>query len=287
MIFRRNTLILAFLAGQALAFTPTPCRTVHTNCCTPSGRSLQSSNRNTRIHETVDENTVEPVDEEIRAQVSEMYPEAELLTLELTEHKPLGCTVEESFDTENDPSIVFVSKVVPGGNADKVGIKAGDVLAGVTGLFGEVTPVLTSGVEKIKGFVASLSPDKTLTFQIARNTGVMERHETAVVDLCQSPESGDKAVEECLIDYWRGDFDDSGAEDMSEECDLDDPDANCLIDSMMDLWADELPPPTTTSGITNADGATAAKPKPWSSRSSPSGTYVRDPVTGEMRNIDA
>ena len=28
------------------------------------------------------------------------------------------------------------------------------------------------------------------------------------------------------------------------------------------------------------------KPAPWSSRSSPSGTFVRDPKTGKMVNID-
>ena len=52
--------------------------------------------------------------------------------------------------------------------------------------------------------------------------------------------------------------------------------------------ADELPMPPTTTGIIDPDASTSSsKPKPWSSRSSPSGTFVRDPVTGEMRNIDA
>jgi len=78
--------------------------------------------------------------------------------------------------------------------------------------------------------------------------------------------------------------------DAEEECAMDDEEsADCMIDDMFNLWADELPPPPTTSGITDtSNGQTpGGKPKPWSARSSPSGTYVRDPKTGEMRNIDA
>lgn len=85
----------------------------------------------------------------IIADVQAIYPSANVVTKELSEHRPLGCTIEESMDTVNDPAIVFVSKVVQGGNADKAGIKVGDVLVGVTGLFGDMTPVLKSGVEKM------------------------------------------------------------------------------------------------------------------------------------------
>jgi hypothetical protein len=81
--------------------------------------------------------------------VYEAYPNADIATIVLKEHKPLGCTVEESLDTNNDPSVVFVSKIVEGGNAEKAGVKVGDVLIGVTGLFGEMTPTWQSGVEKM------------------------------------------------------------------------------------------------------------------------------------------
>ena len=81
--------------------------------------------------------------------VHDVYPNANIAAIELKEHKPLGCTVEESLDTNNDPSVVFVSKLVMGGNAEKAGVKVGDVLVGVTGLFGEMTPIWQSGVEKM------------------------------------------------------------------------------------------------------------------------------------------
>ena len=70
-----------------------------------------------------------------------------------------------------------------------------------------------------------------------------------------------------------------------EECD--DDDLECMMDAMNSMWADELPPSKApTSGIMDRPETPAQKVKPWSSRSSPSGTYVRDPKTGQMRNID-
>ena len=123
---------------------------------------------------------------------------------------------------------------------------------------------------------------------MARGSGVLERHESAVVDLCQSPGASDKEVENCVTDFLACGYSDPTSGDDDEEEQLcDDADEECLIDNMMNLWADELPPPPTTSGITDQPGeGSAKKAKPWSSRSSPSGTYVRDPVTGQMRNID-
>lgn len=85
---------------------------------------------------------------QLQMAVEEAYPNAEILTIQLQEHRPLGCTVEESVDIQSDPSITFVSKVVEGGNADKAGIKVGDVLIGVTGLF-DMMPVFQSGVDKM------------------------------------------------------------------------------------------------------------------------------------------
>lgn len=80
--------------------------------------------------------------------VAEAFPrESEILAFELKEHSPLGCTVEESLDEEDD--FVFISKITPGGHADKIGLKVGDVIGGVTGSFGDTTLVLHSGVEKM------------------------------------------------------------------------------------------------------------------------------------------
>lgn len=116
----------------------------------------------------------------------------------------------------------------------------------------------------------------------------MERHESTIVDVCSGAGANEKEVEECVVDFLAGGYDYDGdvVESEGSECDDDDV-AECLIDDMMNLWADELPPPSTTTGITAQTVQKTSKPKPWSSRSSPSGTWVRDPKTGKMRNIDA
>lgn len=147
---------------------------------------------------------------------------------------------------------------------------------------------LSCRLNSSKGLVASVPEDEPLLLQVARGTGVYERHEAYVVDLCQSPGVSDKQVEECVVKFLSSSYDtDTDQDDVSVTDGNDDSDA--FIDDMMQLWADELPLPPTTSGITDGGNGDmkSSKPKPWSSRSSPSGTYVRDPLTGEMRNIDA
>lgn len=139
--------------------------------------------------------------------------------------------------------------------------------------------------------VSAMPTGEPLTLQVARGTEVLQRHETAVVDMCNQVGTSDKEVENCVVNFiaegYASDVQEPASADEDDACENDD-DADCLIDDMMNLWADELPAPPTTSGITDAVNGdrSANKPKPWSSRSSPSGTYVRDPKTGQMRNID-
>jgi hypothetical protein len=123
---------------------------------------------------------------------------------------------------------------------------------------------------------------------VARGSGVLERHETAVVDLCQQVGTDDKEVENCVVEFIIGGYEDIEDDVNNDEyCNQEDVDAECLLDNMMNMWGDELPPPTTSSEYADQPDTETQKVKPWSSRSSGSGTYVRDPVTGEMRNIDA
>ena len=80
---------------------------------------------------------------------------AQLLELSIFPHRPLGCTVEESLaaleqSSSSAHNYVFVSKVVPGGNAEHAGLQTGDVLVGLSGLFdGEIMDVAHVGVEKM------------------------------------------------------------------------------------------------------------------------------------------
>ncbi|KAL3918965.1 MAG: hypothetical protein SGILL_003990, partial [Bacillariaceae sp.] len=225
----------------------------------------------------------------LNGQVDEFFPNGEIITVTLGEHRPLGCTVEESLDDKDD--FVFISKVTEGGSADNAGLKVGDVVVGMTGLFGELTIVMDAGVEKIKRLVSAVPDEEPITFQIVRGTEVLERHEAAIVDLCNLSGASEKEVENCVVDFLSGGYEIEEEEEEVVEDSVEasiNEDAENLLDDMMNLWADEVPLPPTTSGITdqpNGDN-TAKKPKPWSSRSSGSGTWVRDPKTGEMRNID-
>lgn len=88
-----------------------------------------------------------------------------------------------------------------------------------------------------------------------------------------------------------------------EECkNLYDEESDCLVDNLQNMWADlesyqkpELTPTPLSSSTTTItalfsvntnNNSTNFQPKPWSSRSSPSGTFVRDPTTGRMKNVD-
>lgn len=60
----------------------------------------------------------------------------------LRDHKPLGCTIEESqvpspdlFRADYLP--IIISKLVAGGNAENAGLQVGDVITGVSAVFGE------------------------------------------------------------------------------------------------------------------------------------------------------
>ena len=112
----------------------------------------------------------------------------------------------------------------------------------------------------------------------------------ALVELCIIGD--DAATADCISTIYAEEEDvyTAGDRDMPN-CD-EDSDAECMLDSMWDAWSDGLP----TNGLADEEedakvnGDEAAKNKkvaqPWSSRSSPSGTYVRDPKTGKMVNID-
>jgi S1-C subfamily serine protease len=69
---------------------------------------------------------------------------------ELKQHKPLGCSVEESLANEPDAAkYVFVADLVKGGNADKIGLRVGDVIVQLSGTFDEVVDVAGLGIGKM------------------------------------------------------------------------------------------------------------------------------------------
>mmetsp|Transcript_22562 Transcript_22562/g.37320 ORF Transcript_22562/g.37320 Transcript_22562/m.37320 type:complete len:270 (+) Transcript_22562:120-929(+) len=221
------------------------------------------------------------------------FPSAEVLEVSLPDHKPLGCSVEESLgDTALKP--VFVSKVVPGGNAAKAGIKVGDVIVGVTGIFGGLRSVLGKGIDEVTSSVAGRADDEVLDFRIVRGTRVLNEHESALVDLCASYGADDQEIEDCVVSFLTSTYEDDDEEEELEPAEgCDDDDEECRLNDMFEnIWGEELQesaPPTVNKeeAEKEEEKPKSKKPLPWRLRSSPSGTFVRDPKTGEMKNIDA
>jgi hypothetical protein len=215
------------------------------------------------------------------------YTESNLLRFTMEEFKPLGCTAEESLNVESDGSKhVFISKVVDGGNAQNAGLQAGDVIVGVSGSFdaADVTPVGGASLEKVKLLFAARGEGDGCVLVVVRGSNVMSKHETTLVDLCVLPDNGND-VDKCIESMYKADYDIETVDSAtSDEGNCDDGDMDCMLDAMFDVWADEV-------GIKKDEEVkeikeVKKKPAPWSSRSSPSGTYVRDPKTGKMVNID-
>jgi hypothetical protein len=119
-----------------------------------------------------------------------------------------------------------------------------------------------------------------------------------LVDLCSNPGSSDPDTEQCVIDFLQGGYDVDDASEEEEFCDENDEECP-LVDNLYNMWAQDVDDVLVSNGkaagaalasdpsTLSSSPSAKAKVKPWSSRSSPSGTFVRDPVTGEMKNIDA
>ena len=109
---------------------------------------LCSSTRTTDVEDTENPNIV----------AERLFETAEFLEVVLSEHKPLGCTAEESLASvtielpdngQQKLDYVFLSAVKPGGNAEKAGLVVGDVVVGVTGIFGDLENVVGLGIDKV------------------------------------------------------------------------------------------------------------------------------------------
>jgi len=86
----------------------------------------------------------------------------------LNEHKPLGCSVEESLAVETDENAkyVFVSEVKKGGNAAKTGLKEGDVIVQLSGTFDELIDVAGLGIDRIQSLVGGRQEDRKVLVSI-------------------------------------------------------------------------------------------------------------------------
>mmetsp|Transcript_22977 Transcript_22977/g.41398 ORF Transcript_22977/g.41398 Transcript_22977/m.41398 type:complete len:309 (+) Transcript_22977:120-1046(+) len=210
-----------------------------------------------------------------------------LREFELVEHKPLGCSVEESLAYENDGSkYVFVAEVNDGGNAAKAGLRKGDVIVQLSGTFDEVTDVTGLGIEKIRSLVSGRPDENPLIMRIARGSDVMERHELALVELCIIGD--DATTADCIDTIYSADASDfylDGEDTDDGALCVEDDGTECMLDSMWSDWSFEEEKEEETK-VEEVEEKPKKVAQPWASRSSGSGTYVRDPKTGKMRNID-
>ena len=142
-----------------------------------------------------------------------------------------------------------------------------------------------------RSLVAGKPEDDELTIKIIRNTDVMQQHESALVDLCIIPEgqfsARDKNIETCIETMYKAGYEIDDTEGVQNSCE--DEDVECMLDQMTDLWCDndydsESSSKKDESSADSKKENEVKKPAPWSSRSSPSGTWVR--VNGKMTNID-
>ncbi len=147
---------------------------------------------------------------------------------------------------------------------------------------------------------------------VLRGSTALSDHEVALTELCSNPDATSTEAEQCMIDYIQGGYAiadpnaagsklvnaDSVPDDG--ECLLDtDEEGECLLNDMHSLWASDLPTSSSqqqntitsengsSSSTSNPQDSVTAAVKPWSSRASPSGTFVRDPTTGKMKNLDS
>lgn len=152
-----------------------------------------------------------------------------------------------------------------------------------------------------KGLVACRNEDEPLVLRVVRGTSISDRHEEALVELCSNPGSSDSEVEQCLLDFLQAGYYDentspkngfTAAKEIEAPLLSFEEDADGLVDNLCNMWANDLPATSSAAGAaavqpSERGNTPEPKVKPWSSRSSPSGTWVRDPATGKMRNLDA
>jgi hypothetical protein len=140
--------------------------------------------------------------------------------------------------------------------------------------------------------VSACPDDEPLILRLARGTDVLTDHEDAVVELCSNPQQTDIQIEECVVDFLQAGYyneADASSTDAGDDAEKgEEGDDGDILNNIFTMWAEDLPTSAAigkdTEGINVEE---KSKTKPWSSRSSPSGTWVRDPVTGKMKNIDA
>jgi len=150
------------------------------------------------------------------------------------------------------------------------------------------------GISRIKPLISGRPYDEILKIQIKRGTNVKMNHEQSLFDLCVIPDEEDerdnnKYLNNCLnVIHTKEYTDDKNDEDDDvATANCDDGDMECMLDAMFDVWNDEFEGNKKKDDDDEKEKEEEVKKpeRPWASRSSPSGTYVRNPVTRKLENI--
>ena len=139
-----------------------------------------------------------------------------------------------------------------------------------------------------RSLVGGRPKENPLIMRVARGSDIMNRHQLALVELCIVGDDAETA--ECITSIYSADNDLLDMDDNIEMtiCEEDDG-TECMLDSMWNSWTEDLPSSAKEEEGENdvvVEKDEKKKVAPWSSRSSPSGTFVRDPKTGKLVNID-
>ncbi|MGK3738659.1 MAG: putative metalloprotease with PDZ domain [Bacillariaceae sp.] len=130
-----SVLVLSFVPTTTLSYMVPPAFAVSTQLQFSDDKNTNNGISN--INVTL----------EFTSRVGDIFPDGEILTIEMVDHQPLGCTVEESINEEDD--YLFISKLADKGSAENAGFQVGDVVVQITGTFGKLTDVLGASVEKM------------------------------------------------------------------------------------------------------------------------------------------
>lgn len=113
---------------------------------------LKMSNKDEDDNNNNEDGTAEmsELDTQILSKVQNHFKSNLLYTFHLTNHKPLGCTAEESLvQGEDGEKFVFISKLVAGGYAATAGLEVGDLIVGLSGTFDLVEDTFGEGLDRV------------------------------------------------------------------------------------------------------------------------------------------
>ena len=164
LVLQIVSIVFYLFSINAVAFVPTACNqrtssswgqttTTTTTTITKASNNGRDFSRHyviasaTKLKFSDDENRMTNSTVALSSRVESLFPGAQVLTIEMAEHVPLGCTVEESLHKDDD--VIFISKLTQEGHAEKARLQVGDVIVGVTGLFGQMTSTIDTDIEKM------------------------------------------------------------------------------------------------------------------------------------------